>query len=69
MGLFEKRRFRSMLIYIEEYDSKDEKTWKGFNAKTQTMQDLFDKFSLDSNTADVTGHALALYLNDEYVID
>jgi len=65
MGLFEKRRFRSLLIYIEEYDPANEKTWKNFNCKAQSMQELFDKFGLDANTADFTGHALALYLNDE----
>ena len=67
MGLFEKRRFRSLLIYIDEYDPNNEKTWKNFNTRVQTMQELFDKFGLDANTADFTGHALALYLNDEYV--
>jgi len=67
MGLFEKRRFRSMLIYIEEYDPMNSATWKGFDCKKQTMQELFDKFGLDANTADFTGHALALHLNDEYV--
>jgi len=65
MGLFEKRRFRSLLIYIEEYDPKNQQTWKNFDARKQTMQELYDKFGLDANTADVTGHALALYLNDE----
>ena len=65
MGLFEKRRFRSLLIYIEEYDPNNDRTWKNFNCKTQSMQELFDKFGLDANTADFTGHALALQLNDE----
>jgi len=65
MGLFEKRRFRSLLIYIEEYDPNNDRTWKNFNCKTQSMQELFDKFGLDANTADFTGHALALHLNDE----
>jgi len=65
MGLFEKRRFRSLLIYIEEYDTNNDRTWKNFNCKTQSMQELFDKFGLDANTADFTGHALALHLNDE----
>jgi len=68
MGLFEKRRFRSFLIYVEEYNGDDEKTWKGFNAKRQTMQELFDKFGLDANTADFSGHALALHLNDDYLM-
>jgi len=68
MGLFEKRRFRSFLIFVEEYDPNNEKTWKGMNCKRSTMKDLFDKFGLDSNTADFTGHALALYLNDDYLM-
>ena len=65
MGLFEKRRFRSFLIFVEEYDPNNEKTWKNIDCKKATMQELFEKFGLDSNTADFTGHALALHLNDE----
>ena len=30
-----------------------------------TMQELYGHFGLDGNTADFTGHALALQLNDE----
>ena len=29
------------------------------------MRDLFKKFSLDDGTAEFTGHAIALHLNDE----
>jgi RAB protein geranylgeranyltransferase component A len=68
MGLFEKRRFRSFLQFVQELDPEDQKTWKGFNVKTQTMQECYDKHGLDAGTADFTGHALALYLNDEYVL-
>jgi hypothetical protein len=67
MGLFEKRRFRSFLQFVQEHDPEDPKTWKGFDIKKQTMQECFDKHGLDAGTADFTGHALALYLNDEYV--
>ena len=65
MGLFEKRRFRSFLQYVQEVDPEEPKTWKGFNVKTQTMQECYEKYGLDAGTADFTGHALALYLNDE----
>lgn len=65
MGLFEKRRFKNFLLYIQEYEQEDPKTHKGFNARHQTMQELYNQYKLDSNVADVTGHALALYLNDE----
>lgn len=30
------------------------------------MQQIYEKFGLDENTADFTGHALALYRDDSY---
>lgn len=65
MGLFEKRRFRNFLQYAHEFEPDDNNTWKGFNASMENMQACFTKFGLDGNTAEVTGHALALHLNDE----
>jgi len=67
MGIFEKRRFRGFLVYVEEYDPDKPQTWKNIDCKKLTMQEVFEKFGLDSNTADFTGHALALYLNDDYL--
>ena len=67
MGLFEKRRFRSFLQYVDEFDPNEPKTFKGFDVKNKTMKECYEKFGLDENTADFTGHALALYLNDELV--
>lgn len=67
MGLFEKRRYRSFLQFVEEFDPDNQKTWKGFDPNTMTMSQLFEKFGLDENTADFTGHALALYRDDDYL--
>lgn len=67
LGLFEKRRFRKMLQYVYDYDEKNPATHKGFDASVQPAQKLFDEYSLDGNVADFTGHALALYLNDDYL--
>jgi len=67
MGLFEKRRFRSFLQFCDEFDPEDKKTWKGFDADVGTMSALYEKFGLDENTADFTGHALALYRDDDYL--
>ena len=61
MGLFEKRRFRNMLAYIQDFKEDDPTTWKDLNPKTSPMSALFDKFGVDKNTIDVTGHALALH--------
>jgi len=67
MGMFEKRRFRNFLIYVQDFQNEDPKTWKDFDPNTQNMLALYDKFGLDKNTQDFTGHALALYRNDDYL--
>lgn len=66
MGLFEKRRFRNLLVYVQEFDINDPKTWKDLDPKKSTAGDLFLKFGLEENTQDFTGHALGLYRSDEY---
>ncbi|XP_074033153.1 GDP dissociation inhibitor [Leptinotarsa decemlineata] len=67
MGMFEKRRFRNFLIYVQDFNPEDPKTWKDFDPSTQNMQALYEKFGLDKNTQDFTGHALALHRDDEYL--
>ena len=67
MGVFEKRRFRNFLVYVQDYVEQDPRTWKDFDAQNQNMQELYEKFGLDKNTQDFTGHALALYRDDDYL--
>jgi Rab GDP dissociation inhibitor len=67
MGMFEKRRFRNFLIYVQDFQPDDPKTWKDFDPNIQNMQVLYAKFGLDKNTQDFTGHALALHRDDEYL--
>lgn len=67
MGMFEKRRYRNFLLFVQEYDIADPKTHKGVDGNVTTMNEVYAKFGLDENTADFTGHALALYRDDEYV--
>lgn len=65
--MFEKRRFRNFLIYVQDFKEDDPKTWKDFDPFTANAQALYDKFGLDKNTQDFTGHALALYRDDDYL--
>lgn len=65
--MFEKRRFRNFLIYVQDFKEEDPKTWKDFDPSTQNMTALYDKFGLDKNTQDFTGHALALHRDDDYL--
>lgn len=66
MGLFEKRRFRSFLQWVLEFDEKDPRTFKDKDPK-EAMSEVYKKFGLDKGTIDFTGHAMALYLNDDYL--
>lgn len=65
--MFEKRRFRNFLIYVQDFKEDDPKTWKDFDPTNSNAQALYDKFGLDKNTQDFTGHALALYRDDDYL--
>lgn len=67
MGMFEKRRFRNFLIYVQDFQEADPRTWKDFDPAKSNMRALYEKFGLDQNTQDFTGHALALYRDDEYL--
>ncbi|XP_011297710.1 rab GDP dissociation inhibitor alpha [Fopius arisanus] len=67
MGLFEKRRFRNFLTWVQNMQEDDPKTWDGFDPFTNPMSALYSKFSLEANTQDFTGHALALHRNDDYI--
>jgi Rab GDP dissociation inhibitor len=64
MGLFEKRSFRDLLLWANKYDENDPKTHKNIPPNTR-MIDAFKKFGLNQDTIDFTGHALALYSDDE----
>lgn len=67
MGMFEKRRFRNFLIYVQDMKEDDPRTWKDLNPNKDDTQSLYNKFGLDKNTQDFTGHALALYRDDDYL--
>jgi len=67
MGLFEKRRFKNFLVFVQDFDENDTKTWKDVDPKSTTMEELYKKHGLDANTCDFVGHALALHRDDEYL--
>lgn len=67
MGLFEKRRFKNFLIFVQDFDEQDPKTWKDVDPNVTTMAEVYTKFGLDENTSDFVGHALALHRDDGYL--
>jgi len=66
MGLFEKRRFKNFLVYVQEFDLENPASWKDVDPHKTTMEEVYKKYSLDDNTSDFVGHALALFRDDEY---
>ena len=67
MGMFEKRRFRNFLIYMNEYEADNPKTHKGYDLQKMTATELYTAYSLDSYTQEFIGHAMALFVSQEYL--
>ncbi|RQM07918.1 hypothetical protein DH86_00000796 [Scytalidium sp. 3C] len=67
MGIFEKRRMKSFIEWIGTFNVQNTADHKGLNMNTCTMKDVYDKFGLEPSTRDFIGHAMALYLTDNYI--
>lgn len=67
MGLFEKRRFRNFLIYIDQYVPTDAKTHQGRDLRTMTMRQLYTDFGLLPETHQFISHAMCLQLDESHM--
>lgn len=67
MGIFEKYRFKDLLVYCVSYDPNDVKTHGGKDLNVVTARQLLTSHKLDKSTMDFAGHAMALYRDDEYL--
>lgn len=67
MGMFEKRRFRKFLMYVNDFDETNPATFQGIDPQSTPMSAVYQKFGLDANTQDFVGHAMALQRTDEYL--
>jgi Rab GDP dissociation inhibitor len=68
VGFFEKRKLRSFLLYVADYDRKKPETYfKGKTLDKVTMRQLYDEYGLDISTQAFIGHAMALHRDDSYV--
>lgn len=67
MGLWEKRRFRNFLVYVQEYDEKVVATHKGRDLHKMSSAELIKDFGLNDETVDFVGHSIALFSTDEYL--
>lgn len=67
MGIFEKRRMRNFLEFVANYKEDEISTHKGLNLDTNTMNEVYTYYGLESGTKDFIGHAMALWSNDDYL--
>ncbi|KAF5375075.1 hypothetical protein D9758_000426 [Tetrapyrgos nigripes] len=68
MGLFEKRRAKKFFEFLQNWKDDDPSTHQGINLDKDSMKVVYEKFGLEPGTQDFIGHAMALYLDDEYVL-
>ncbi|WVW85224.1 hypothetical protein I302_107262 [Kwoniella bestiolae CBS 10118] len=67
MGFFEKRRAQKFFSYLQYWKEDDPATHQGFDVNKSSMKDLYAKFGLEAGTQDFVGHAMALWLDDDYI--
>ncbi|WWD19380.1 hypothetical protein CI109_103840 [Kwoniella shandongensis] len=67
MGLFEKRRAKNFFQYLQNWKEADPATHQGLDINKCSMKDVYTKFGLEAGTQDFVGHAMALWLDDDYI--
>lgn len=67
MGIFEKRRFRKFLIYIDQYKDDNADTWEQRDLKSMTMRQLYEDFGLQPDTHEFISHAMCLQTDEEHL--
>lgn len=67
MGLFEKRRAKKFFEFLQGWKDEDPSTHQGINLDNDSMKTVYEKFGLEPGTQDFIGHAMALYLDDDYI--
>jgi Rab GDP dissociation inhibitor len=69
MGWMQKRRYKGFLSWVLDCDTEDSTTWGRCDLDTQTMRDIYKYWKISDSTMGFTGHAVALYTDDDYLDD
>jgi len=67
MNLFEKRRFRKFLVFVDQYQPNDAATHQGRDLTTMTMRQLYTEFGLVPTTHEFISHAMCLELDESHM--
>lgn len=67
MGMFQKRRYKSFIEWVGDYEKGNPKTHSGLDLTKQTSAEVYKYWKLEEQTILFTGHAAALFLDDSYL--
>jgi len=67
MGMFDKRRFRKLLLFVLNFDVRNPRTCQDVVPDKMTTRDLFSRFDLGPDVMEFTGHAIALHSSERSV--
>lgn len=67
MGMFDKRRFKKLLLFALNFDVRNPRTYQDMDPNKTTTRDLFSHFDLGLDVIEFTGHAIALHTSERSV--
>lgn len=67
MGMFDKRRFKKLLLFALNFDVRNPRTYQDVDPDKTTTRDLFSRFDLGLDVMEFTGHAIALHTSERWV--
>ncbi|XP_015258114.1 PREDICTED: rab GDP dissociation inhibitor beta-like [Cyprinodon variegatus] len=67
MGMFDKRRFKKLLHFVQNFDIRNPRTHQDVDPEKTTTRELFSRFDLGQDVIEFTGHAIALHSSDSYL--
>uniref|UniRef100_A0AAQ6IC18 Rab GDP dissociation inhibitor n=1 Tax=Anabas testudineus TaxID=64144 RepID=A0AAQ6IC18_ANATE len=67
MGMFDKRRFKKLLLFALNFDVRNPRTYQDMDPNKTTTRDLFSHFDLGLDVIEFTGHAIALHTSESYL--
>uniref|UniRef100_H2TXL0 Rab GDP dissociation inhibitor n=1 Tax=Takifugu rubripes TaxID=31033 RepID=H2TXL0_TAKRU len=67
MGMFDRRRFRKLLLFALNFDVRNPGTYQDMDPNSMSVRDLFSHFDLGLDAMEFTGHAIALHSSDSYL--
>ncbi|XP_061642161.1 rab GDP dissociation inhibitor beta [Phyllopteryx taeniolatus] len=67
MGMFDKRRFRKLLLFAQNFEVRKPRTHQDVDPDQTTTRDLFSRFDLGLDVVEFIGHAIALHGSESYL--